>query len=63
MTQTRERLLPLMAAKKAYTPMLPITVERARGDTVMYCEPEDSWKWVRLVTSTALQIATSFTPI
>jgi hypothetical protein len=63
MTQTRERLLPLLAGKKAYASILLITVERAQGDTVMYCEPKDSWKWVRLVTSTALHIATSFVPI
>jgi outer membrane protein assembly factor BamA len=63
MTQTRERLLPLLAGKKVYTSTLPITVEREQGDAVMYCEPKDSWKWARLGASTALQIATSFAPI
>jgi hypothetical protein len=63
MTQTRERLLSLLAGKKVYTSTLPIIVEREQGDAVMYCEPKDSWKWVRLGTSTALQIVTSFMPI
>jgi hypothetical protein len=63
LTQMRERFLPLLTGKKAYTSMLLITVEREQGDAVMYCEPKDSWKWARLITSAALHIATSFMPI
>jgi len=67
MTQTRERLLPHLAGTRMYTSTLPVIVERElereKTGVVMYCEPKDSWKWVRLGASAALQIATSLTPI
>ena len=38
-TQLQGRLMPKLAGEKSIQPVLPVTVTRASGEAIMYCEP------------------------
>jgi outer membrane protein assembly factor BamA len=57
-TQARERALPVLAGNRHLTPVLPVVVERTRGDAVMFCEPpKPRLNWLRGPAAAALKFA------
>jgi outer membrane protein assembly factor BamA len=57
-TQLRERMVPWLQGNEAFTPALPVPVERENGEAVLLCEPADArLRWLRKGAAVALQFA------
>ncbi len=59
--QTQQRLLPALSGDRAIVSTLTVTVQRDRGESVMFCEqPKPRLATVRNVASLAIRFAGSF---
>jgi outer membrane protein insertion porin family len=60
--QIQHRLLPVLNGDRGLVPELPVTVETAKGDAVMFCEPPNPrFMFLRTPASLVLRLAGSFT--
>jgi outer membrane protein assembly factor BamA len=60
--QIQHRLLPVLNGDRGLVPEMPVTVETAKGDAVMFCEPPNPrFMFLRTPASLVLRLAGSFT--
>jgi len=60
--QIQHRLLPILNGDRGLVPELPVTVETAKGDAVMFCEPPNPrFMFLRTPASLVLRFAGAFT--
>jgi hypothetical protein len=59
--QTQQRLLPVLSGDRGLVSPLTVTVQREKGESVMFCEqPKPRLATVRNIASLAVRFAGSF---